>query len=105
MIGPITAMLSAVCFSESMVSTRRGIYRSGESFTALPVSIFPGILLFTLPLLISREGGKLEALSWLIAGSPGGSWDHTFRHREVVKLCRPPAHWSDAEIPCRSLSQ
>ncbi len=66
MSGSAFALFSAVCFAASQIFLRRGVFRAGESSTAVTISVFLGTLLFTILLLGSGEGGRLWALSWWV---------------------------------------
>ncbi len=62
--GSIFALLAAACFSSSQVFARRGVSWTGESFSAVPVSISVGTLLFFLLVCFTDEWGRLWHLPW-----------------------------------------
>lgn len=63
-MGPIFMLLSAVCMAGSQVFVRKGVYRAGESFSAIPITVSIGVIFFSLLFFISGEGDKLYLLSW-----------------------------------------
>ena len=71
-IGPIIALISAACFAAAQVLLRRGVFRAGEAFSAVPISIFIGTTLFTVMLFVTGGWNELLSLSWqgfiLLAG-------------------------------------
>lgn len=72
--GLIFALFSAVSFAASTVSVRRGISETGESFTAVAISVFIGVPFFTAAVLLTREWSKLWSLSgqgFLLLGIAG----------------------------------
>ena len=73
-IGPILALLTAVVFATAQIFVRRGVSRTGESFTAVIISIFMGILFFSLAMLYTAEWDKIWSLSWpgLVLLAAGG---------------------------------
>ncbi len=64
MEGFIFALLSAATFAGSQVFVRRGVSRTGESFSAVPVSISIGMLLFFLLLCFTGGWGDFWPLPW-----------------------------------------
>lgn len=72
-IGLVMALLAAVGFAAHNTFMRKGIHRSGEAFSPIPISTFMGTVLFTLPLFILGETGKLTSLSWVGVGSLAGA--------------------------------
>lgn len=69
MIGPLLALFSGFSFALNNIFVRKGVYRSGESFSPVAISLFLGTALFGLWLLISGEAVRLASLSWLGVGS------------------------------------
>ena len=57
--------LSGSLFALSSIFLRKGVYRSGESFTSVPISVFIGTLFLDLPILISAKTEQVTSLSWL----------------------------------------
>ena len=73
-IGLIFALLSAIFFAASSVFLRRGVSKTGESFSALLIAIFMGILLFSLMMFFTAEWDKVWSLSvrgWVLLGGAG----------------------------------
>jgi drug/metabolite transporter (DMT)-like permease len=73
MTGLFAALLSGFSFALGNIFIRRGVYKSGESFTPVPIALFLGTLLFGFAFLISGETDQLASLSWLGAGSLAGA--------------------------------
>ena len=73
MIGLVLALLSGFSFAASAIFIRRGVYRSGESFSPVPISVFLGVVFFGLLLLIPGQAEQFTSLSWLGAGSLAGA--------------------------------
>lgn len=73
MIGLVQALGSGFSFSLNGIFVRKGMYRSGESFSPLPISLFLGMILFGLSLSISGEAEQLASLSWLGVSSLVGA--------------------------------
>lgn len=69
MLGSVLALLAGFSFAASNVFIRRGVYRSGESFSPTPVSAFLGTVVFVIPVLVLGEGKAILSLSWVAAGS------------------------------------
>jgi len=69
MIGSVLALLAGFSFAASNVFIRRGVYRSGESFSPTPVSAFLGTVVFVIPVLVLGEGKAILSLSWVAASS------------------------------------
>ncbi len=65
MIGLVLALLSGTSFSVSNVFIRRGMHRSGEAFSLIPIFAFTGTAFFILPVFIWGDVGQLASLSWL----------------------------------------
>jgi len=65
MIGLVLALFSGASFSVSNVFVRRGVSRSGESFSILPISAFIGTLFFAIPILITGQLTQLSSISWV----------------------------------------
>jgi len=64
-IGLILALLCGFSFSISNIFIRKGVHRSGEAFSLIPIFAFMGTVFFSIPLLISGEIKQLASLSWL----------------------------------------
>jgi len=64
-IGPILAILTAVVFAVAQIFLKKGVSRTGESFTAVITSIFLGALFFSVAVLFTAEWDKIWSLSWL----------------------------------------
>ena len=62
-IGLIFALLAAVSFSGHLVFVRKGVFQTGESFTAILITVFLGTLFFALLLIFSSGWDKLWTLS------------------------------------------
>lgn len=73
MIGLILALLSGFSFSLSNIFVRKGVHRSGEAFSIIPIFAFLGTLFFGVPLLISGEAEQLASLSWLGVSALAGA--------------------------------
>ena len=69
MIGPILALISGTAFAVGGIFARRGLHRSGEAYSPMAISIFSGLVVVSIWLLISGEIVKLGSLSWLGAGA------------------------------------
>jgi len=65
MFGLVLALLSSIGFATGIVFMRKGVHRSGESFSLIPISVFLGTVLFSLTLFVSGEAGGLTSISWL----------------------------------------
>ncbi len=63
-IGLIFALFAAVSFAGNVVLVRKAATRTGESFTAMAISVFIGIPFFAVALFISEEWHKL----WFVSG-------------------------------------
>ena len=66
-------MLAGSSFSLSNIFIRKGVHRSGEAFSLIPIFAFMGLVFFGIPLLISGEIEQLVSLSWLGAGALAGA--------------------------------
>ena len=64
MLGLIIAAVAGSLFCLSTVILRKGIYWSGESFSAAPITCFTGVIFFGLAIPVTGEGGQLFSLSW-----------------------------------------
>ncbi len=73
MIGLVLALLSGFSFSISNIFVRKGVYRSGEAFSLIPIFAFMGTVFFGLPLFISGEVERLVSLSWLGVSALAGA--------------------------------
>jgi drug/metabolite transporter (DMT)-like permease len=63
-LGPVFAILTAAFFGGAYVLIRRATHQSGESFTALAISLLVGTPLFVIILLISGEWRDLFLFTW-----------------------------------------
>lgn len=63
-LGLIFALLSAVGFAASAVFVRKGVYQAGESFSAVPITIFVGTIFFSVSLLFTAGWSKVWSFSW-----------------------------------------
>lgn len=63
-VGLIFALLAATCFAGSHVFVRRGVHQAGESFSAVPISLFIGVFFFAVSLLFTWGWGRFWSLSW-----------------------------------------
>lgn len=72
-MGEILSLLSGVSFAGSNVFTRRGVFYARESFSALPITIGIGLVIFFMALLMSGIAGRLGWLSWIGILSLGGA--------------------------------
>jgi uncharacterized membrane protein len=69
MLGLLFALLSGFSFALGNIFIRRGTYRSGESFTPVPITLFLGTAIFGMAILISGKAGQLVDMSWTAAGA------------------------------------
>lgn len=69
MIGLVLALFAGCSFSISNIFIRRGVHRSGEAFSILPIFAFMGMVFFGLSLLVVGEAERLATLSWLGIGA------------------------------------
>ncbi len=65
MIGSVLALLAGFSFSVSNVFIRKGVHRSGEAFSLIPIFALMGTVFFGLPVLISGEIERLASVSWV----------------------------------------
>lgn len=65
MLGLVLALFAGSSATLSNIFVRKGVVRSGESFSPLPISNFIGLGLFALVALISGTAGQLISLSRL----------------------------------------
>ena len=61
--GLILALLSGFTFAINAVFLRRVLYQTGESFLAVVISVFIGVLFFSVPIFINGEWGILRSAS------------------------------------------
>jgi len=66
-------MVAGLGFSVEHVFVRRGAHRSGESFSPVAISLFMGVIVFGVLILISGEVNALASLSWLGVSSLAGA--------------------------------
>jgi drug/metabolite transporter (DMT)-like permease len=64
-LGLVLALFSGAFFSMSNVLVRKGVSRSGEAFSIIPISAFIGTLFFGIPIIISGQVKQLLSISWL----------------------------------------
>ncbi len=64
-MGEILSVLSGLGYAGSNVFNRRGVFYARESFSALPISMGVGILLFFVVTLATGSLARLSSLSWL----------------------------------------
>ena len=69
MVGLLFALFAALGFAFSNIYIRKGMYRSGESYSGVVISLFLGTLIFGLWVFISGKPVQLGSLSWLGVGS------------------------------------
>jgi len=72
-VGEILSLLAGAAFGGSNVFTRRGVFHARESFSALPITIGVGIIIFLIALLVSGMAVRLALLSWVGIVSLGGA--------------------------------
>ncbi len=73
MIGLVLALLAGFCVSVSMVYLHRGVHRSGEVSSSIPIFAFAGLVFFAIPVFISGEFAQLTSVTWLGFGSLAGA--------------------------------
>lgn len=73
MIGLVLALLTGLCLAASFVLLRRGVHRSGEIASTIPIFSFVGLIIFGLPVLISGEIAQLTSLTRLGLTSLAGA--------------------------------
>ncbi len=64
MIGLVIALFAGSFNCLGSVFARKGMHRSGESFSPIPISNFAGLAFFLLPVLVTGEVAQLGLLSW-----------------------------------------
>jgi drug/metabolite transporter (DMT)-like permease len=72
--GLILALVSSVSFAAGIVLVRKTAGEAGESFSVTALSIFTGIIFFTVAIFVSGEWPKLLTISWravALLGSAG----------------------------------
>ncbi len=69
MNGLLLALVSAFSFACVNILIRRGMLRTGESYTGVVISLFVGTLIFGLWVYFSGLRVEMESLSWLGVGS------------------------------------
>ena len=62
-IGLIFALLVAVVFGANSVFLRRGLLKAGESYSAVVITLFIGVLLFLLMITFTMQWDKVWSLS------------------------------------------
>jgi len=72
-IGLIFALLTAVSFAMSSIFLRKGMFRVGESFSALVITVFIGTIYFSLAVTFTGEWNKVWSLSWQGLALLGGA--------------------------------
>jgi drug/metabolite transporter (DMT)-like permease len=63
-IGLILALVSSMSFAIGVVLVRKAAGEAGESFSVTALSIFTGLILFTIAIFVSGDWTKLQAMSW-----------------------------------------
>lgn len=72
-IGLVFAIIAAVIFGASDVLVRRGVFRTGESYTAVLMSLFIGVLLFSLMITVTAQWDTVRSISWRALGLLAGA--------------------------------
>ncbi len=72
-IGLVLALLTAVFLAMSAIFIRRGVAHAGESFSALVITLFANIFIFSLVITFTAEWNKIWALSWRSLALLGGA--------------------------------
>ncbi len=62
-IGPILALLAAVWLALGIIFIRRGVAHAGDSFSALVITMFAGILIYSLAVTFVSEWDKVWSIS------------------------------------------
>ncbi|MBI4186813.1 MAG: DMT family transporter [Chloroflexi bacterium] len=62
--GLVFALLAAMAYAAAVVFVRRGTHHAGEATTAVTISVFVGVIFFSITTSISGEWGALLSLSW-----------------------------------------
>jgi drug/metabolite transporter (DMT)-like permease len=62
--GPILALLTAVFYAMNAIFTRRGVTRTGESFSALAIAMVADVIIFSLAVTIVSDWNKVWSISW-----------------------------------------
>ncbi len=65
MIGLVLALAAGFIYISSVTFVRKGVHRSGESYSPVPIALFVGTVVIGLVVLISDGFGQLASLSWL----------------------------------------
>lgn len=73
MLGPAYSLLAGSLLSLSSIFLRMGVYRSGESFTSVPISTAIGILFLGVPFFIATRSKLFTSLSWSGVASLGAA--------------------------------
>lgn len=72
--GPILAILAGAIFAGSEVTIRKATHRAEESFTAVAIVLFAGVVIFAFILPLSGDWNRVLSLSWqgfLLLGAVG----------------------------------
>ncbi len=65
-IGLVLALLSATSFAMATILLRRGMAGSGESFSAVVITLFTSMLIFSLTTVFTGDWYKIWSLSWRV---------------------------------------
>lgn len=65
MFGLLAALLSSIGFAANTVLIRRGVFKSGESFSPIPIAVLLGTVFLAVPILILNGTDIITSLSWL----------------------------------------
>ncbi len=73
LIGLILALVAGFIYVISITFVRKGMHRSGESYSPVPIAVFVGTVIIGLVVLASDGFEQLASLSWLALGSLVGA--------------------------------
>ncbi|MGD0779713.1 MAG: DMT family transporter [Dehalococcoidales bacterium] len=62
--GLVLALISSVSFAIGIVLVRKTAGEAGEAFSVTALSIFTGVVFFTIAIFVSGDWTKLQAISW-----------------------------------------
>ncbi len=65
MFGLLAALISSIGFAGNTVLIRRGVFRSGESFSPIPIAAFMGTIFFAVPIMTVNGTAIITSISWL----------------------------------------
>ena len=72
--GPILAILAGAIFAGSEVTIRKATHKAEESFTAVAIVLFVGVVIFAFIVPLSGDWNRVLSLSWqgfLLLGAVG----------------------------------